>query len=293
MTLDTQPYQENRFTTHDGLLLYFRDYGVRNENIPVICLPGLSRNSRDFDQFAQQIASDSTRPRRAITMDYRGRGLSDHDPKAENYNIVAEAGDVIALMDHLGLPQAHFIGTSRGGLILHIMATFALERISSIIFNDIGPEIELAGLRQIRDYLSAWPEPKSWDQAARALKATHGEGFPVFDNDDWMDMAKAIFSDRKGVISPDYDPALVAPLKTMDLSGPLPDLWEQFELLANIPTLAIRGENSILLSTQTLETMKQRHNCLEICIALGQAHAPILHGHGPEIAVADFLRQRD
>jgi pimeloyl-ACP methyl ester carboxylesterase len=295
MFSNSHAFRESTFRTSDGLSLYYRTYDAEGDGqgLPVICLAGLSRNSRDFHDIATMIASQPEKPRRVIAMDYRGRGKSDWDPKPENYNVLTEARDVVALMDHLGMAGAIFIGTSRGGLILHIMAAFAPDRIAGIVLNDIGPEIELAGMRQIRDYLSAWPEPRNWAQAARALKATHGHGFPAFEAGDWDSMARAIFAEKQGRIVPDYDPALVEPLKTMDLEAPLPDLWPQFDTLSAIPLLAIRGEHSIVLSERTLNEMVLRHPLLIKAMAPGQAHAPVLHRHGMKEVVLDFLQRLD
>lgn len=264
------------FTSDDGLALYGRDYGSGNsERLPIVCLAGLSRNSRDFHQLAMWLALQG---RRVITTDYRGRGLSAWDPNPANYNIGREAQDVVAALRTLGISRAIFIGTSRGGLILHILPAIAPDMIAACVLNDVGPVIEAAGLRLIRDYLVARPEPKDFAQAARALKTTHGADFPVLDDGDWSDMAYAIFRETGGRIVPDYDPALVEPLKTMDMDQPLPDLWQQYQALASIPLLIIRGENSKLLSVDAAREMVDRHGPdIALVTARGQGHAPILH----------------
>ncbi len=278
----------------DGLTLFSRIYGahLKNEALPVVCLSGLSRNSRDFHQLAIQIVTDPVKPRMVICPDYRGRGLSGRDSNPENYNLFRETQDIDNVLQALDITKAHFIGTSRGGLIMHLMPGFGADRIASIILNDIGPEIDLEGMIQIRNVLSARPEPADWQQAARAMKATYAEGFPALDDEDWSDMAAAIFTDRDGSIRPDFDPELVAPLRRMDLSQPPPDLWPQFETLRRYPLLVIRGENSRLLSESTVAEMKKRMPALEVFTAPGQAHAPILHKHGPERVIAAFYRDR-
>jgi pimeloyl-ACP methyl ester carboxylesterase len=264
------------FTSDDGLALYGRDYGSGNSGrLPIVCLAGLSRNSRDFHQLATSLTSQG---RRVITLDYRGRGLSAWDPNPANYNIGREAQDVVAALGTLGISRAIFIGTSRGGLILHILPAFAPNMIAACILNDVGPVLEVAGLRVIRDYLSARPEPKGFAEAARTLKATHGADFPALGDEDWNDMAYAIFRETGGCIAPDYDPALVEPLKTMDMDQPLPDLWQQYQTLASIPVMIVRGENSKLFSTDVAREMVERHGPqIELIMARGQGHAPILH----------------
>lgn len=264
------------FTSDDGIALYGRDYGSGNSGqLPIVCLAGLSRNSRDFHQIATWLAGQG---RRVVTLDYRGRGLSAWDPNPANYNIGREAQDVVIALRTLGIGRAIFIGASRGGLILHILPAVAPDMMAACILNDVGPVIEVAGLRAIRDYLSVRSEPKNFAEAARALKATHGADFPVLDDGDWNDMAHAIFRETGGRIVPDYDPALAEPLKTMDMNQPLPDLWKQYEVLASIPLMIVRGENSKLLSAEIAREMAERHGRqIELITARGQGHVPLLH----------------
>lgn len=276
------------FTTDDGLTLYGREYGGPTAGRPpVVCLAGLSRNSRDFHQLASALAAEN---RRVIVLDYRGRGLSDWDPNPANYNIGREAQDVVLALRTLGIERAIFIGTSRGGLILHVLPVVAPGLIGASVLNDVGPVLETDGLRAIRDYLSARPEPKDFAQAARALRATHGDAFPILDDGGWADMAEAIFRDIGGRIVPDHDPALVEPLRATDFSQKLPDLWQQFEALGATPMMVIRGENSRLLSQATAEEMVRRHGAgAELVIAEGQGHAPVLHVGTLRSAIVGFI----
>lgn len=275
-----------RFNADDGLALHGRVYGDRGDARPVVCLAGLSRNGRDFHSLATILAA---RGRQIVTLDYRGRGLSAWDPNPANYNLLREGQDVLLALAHLGIAEADFIGTSRGGLIAHFLPAMAPGLVRSIVLNDVGPVIEIEGLRRIRDYLSVRPEPKDFAQAARALKATHGDDFSVLADEDWSEMADAIFREIDGRIVPDYDPMLVEPLRTMDLGQSPPDLWQQFASLSPLPLLVIRGENSSLLSAGTVEEMLRRHSGARAVTAAGQGHAPLLHLPGLAKAVADFL----
>jgi pimeloyl-ACP methyl ester carboxylesterase len=284
VTSDFQPFH---VAADDGIALHGRVYGRSNGGPPpVVCLAGLSRNGRDFHQLAGMLAA---RGRRVVTLDYRGRGLSAWDPNPANYNLIREAQDALQALAHLGITEADFVGTSRGGLILHVLPAMAPGLVRSIVLNDVGPVLEIEGLRRIKDYLSARPEPRDFAQAARALKATHGDEFTALDDGDWAEMADAIFRDIGGRIVPDYDPMLVEPLKTMDLGKAPPDLWEQFKGLAAIPLLVVRGENSSLLSVATVEEMLRRHGRAQAITAPGQGHAPLLHLPGIAGRVADFL----
>lgn len=283
----TDGFQPFRFAADDGIELHGRIYGDRHGGPrPIVYLAGLSRNGRDFHRIATLLAK---RGRGVVTLDYRGRGLSAWDPDPAHYNLLREAQDVLQATSHLGIEEADFIGTSRGGLILHLLPAMAPELVRSAVLNDVGPVLEAEGLRRIRDYLSARPEPEDFAEAARQLKAAHGSDFTILTDDDWLEMADAIFRAAGGKIVPDYDPALVEPLRTMDFSQPPPELWEQFQSLSAIPLLIIRGENSSLLSSATVREMLRRHGRARAFTAPGQGHAPLLHLPGPAEAVAEFL----
>lgn len=285
-------YKEHYFQTDDGLKLYLRDYQAKNwthETLPVICLPGLSRNSRDFDKLAQTLSHEYNDSYRVITLDYRGRGNSQWDENKKNYNIIREAQDVAIAMDYLAIPKAHFIGTSRGGLILHILATMKLDAITSIVFNDIGPRIELAGLLEIQEYLSKARLPNDWNEAARMQKMVHGKEFTQLTDDDWQDMAQEIYIEKDGLIKPDFDPWVVESIKTLDETTELPTLWDQFALLYEVPMMTIRGENSTLFSKETLNKMDERHPNHTAITVQDQGHPPLLQSGELPKQIFDFL----
>jgi pimeloyl-ACP methyl ester carboxylesterase len=212
-----------------------------------------------------------------MALDYRGRGLSDRDDNKANYNLAVECGDVIAGCAAFGIDRAIFIGTSRGGLILHLVAAIKPELLAGVILNDIGPVIEPAGLMAIRDYLNRDRKPRSWSEAVDILKENHGAAFPALGLPDWEGMAHAIYREQNGVPVADYDPAIAEQLKTIDFINPLPDLWSQFESLRSTPLLVIKGETSNLLSRETMDEMAKRHPGMVQTLAQGQGHAPLLH----------------
>ncbi|MBN9053569.1 MAG: alpha/beta hydrolase [Shinella sp. 65-6] len=267
------------FPAPDGLRLHARDYAPgAAARLPIVCLPGLSRNARDFHPFALLLSQDAVSPRRVIALDYRGRGLSARDENPANYNVATECRDVIAVCAALGISRAVFVGTSRGGLILHMMAAVQPELIAATVLNDIGPEIEAEGLKEIRDYLSNRAFPATIEAAADALERVHGPSFPALGRTDWLDMADAIYTKTgDGHLIPDHDPALTDQLQAIDFSKPLPTLWPQFDLLPQKPLLVVRGDHSRLFSARTLGRMKMRAPGIETATAEGQGHAPLLH----------------
>lgn len=283
-------FEDFFYPATDGLKLHARIYGEANAGgWPVICLPGLTRNARDFHELALYLSAAAPRRRKVVAFDYRGRGQSEYDPDIAHYNVGVEAGDVLAGLAALGIEEAAFIGTSRGGLIIHVLGALKPAVLKAIVLNDIGPVIENEGLSQIRSYLDRAPKPKTFAEALDAQRRVHGASFPALSDADWRRMVGAIFRDTSTGLVPDFDPALVDTLAGIDFSKPLPDLWPQFDALAAIPALAIRGGNSKLLSAATLEEMENRHPGMEAVTVDGQGHAPFLEtGDLPE-KIAGFL----
>jgi pimeloyl-ACP methyl ester carboxylesterase len=289
----THGFTENFVTTEDGLSLYVRDYGNDRPGVqtrlPVVCLAGLSRNSRDFHELAIHLSRRTLQPRRVITLDYRGRGRSDWDRDSGRYQLPVEAQDVVAICTTLNVDKADFIGTSRGGLILHLLAVSNPTLLNSVVLNDIGPVIELSGLLRIRDYLTATNHVLEWNDAVEHLKHLHGAAFPALKGDDWATMAHAIYRQNGREIVPDYDPALAGTLRDLKADTPFPDLWPLFDRLTTVPLLVIRGERSTILSEDTVKEMIHRHPNAKSVIAKGQGHAPLLHLEEPMQAIEQFL----
>lgn len=289
-------FTEHYFNAPDGLKLYVRDYGseeVRADGrMPVVCLAGLTRNSRDFHELAVLLSSHPEAPRRVVTIDTRGRGNSEWDSDPTHYNVPQETGDVIAGCAALGIDTAAFIGTSRGGLILHVLAVMKPSLIGAVILNDVGPAIGMEGLRLIQSYLGRRAVFSSYDDAVKALKIVHSAAFPAVSDAEWMVFAKATFRETDKGIEPDHDPAIAAAMAGVDLSQPLPELWDQFDLFRAVPLMAIRGENSVLLTRDILDRMAARNPAMEIVSVPGQGHAPILHLNGTGERIKAFLDQR-
>ncbi len=278
------------YTAPDGLRLHARIYGEANSGPwPVVCLPGLTRNARDFHELALYLSQSADHPRKVIAFDYRGRGQSAYDPDIGHYNVGVEAGDVLAGLAALNVEEAAFIGTSRGGLIIHVLGAIRPAALKAIVLNDIGPVIEVAGLAHIQTYLDPAPKPKSRAEAVEAQRIAHGADFPALTEADWELMVTALYRETDEGLLLDFDSRLVETVAGLDLGKPLPDLWPQFEALAAIPLLAIRGANSKLLSVRTLEEMQKRHTGMEAITIDGQGHAPFLETGDLPGAIAAFL----
>ncbi len=277
--MSDQPAYESRFfTSHDGLRLHVRDYGPRETSaLPVVCLAGLSRNSGDFDAVAQSLANGSAgKPRRVVALDYRGRGLSDYDRSWTNYDIMVENRDILDALTATGVHEAVFLGTSRGGLHTMVLTATRPSLIRAAILNDIGPVIEQKGLARIRGYVGKLPQPRSIADAVDLFRTMMSAHFTNLSEQEWETYARLTFEEKDGKLVPRYDPGLGKTLEQIDVEAPLPTLWPQFEGLRNVPVLVIRGENSDLFSTATMDEMARRHPAMETYTVAGQGHAPLL-----------------
>jgi pimeloyl-ACP methyl ester carboxylesterase len=286
------PFHDHSFSAIDGLRLHARIFTPsKKSHGDIICLPGLTRNGRDFHDLALHLAQKAERPKRVIALDARGRGLSEYDSDWQNYNVVTEAGDVLAMLAALGIESADFIGTSRGGILIHLLAAMEPTVLNRIVLNDIGPVIEGEGLMRIKTALERAPKPKDWDDAVKIQRDLYGHEFPALTLRDWDIHARAIYREIKpGNISADFDPKLLKTLESFDPSAPVPDLWIQFGGLAAKPLMVIRGENSKLLSAETVARMKLLHPKMAQVNAMGQGHAPMLWTAGLPEKIAAFLR---
>ncbi len=257
-----------RFATADGLSLYYEDTGTGQ---PLLCLPGLTRNSRDFDFLAPHMTGC-----RLIAMDYRGRGQSDHAPDFNSYSVPQEAQDVVALLDHLELDKVTVLGTSRGGMIAMALAAARADRLAGVILNDVGPEIAPGGIARIMDYVGRAPAAKTLDQAADAMAAMLGPQFPGVERSVWLHMASAQYDQTDTGLALRYDPRLRDALLAQAEAGPPPDLWPLFGALQPLPVGVLRGENSDILSPETLALMQERHPGLIAVTVPDRGHVPLL-----------------
>jgi pimeloyl-ACP methyl ester carboxylesterase len=276
------------FTSKDGLRLHARCYGARaNTATPVVCLPGLTRTAADFEVLAERLSAAG---RRAVALDYRGRGLSAYDPNPANYTVQVELGDVFTVLDALDVRSAIFIGTSRGGILAMMLATVRPQAVAAAILNDIGPVIELSGLLRIQSYVGRLPAPENYADAARILRGLFAAQFPNLSDEDWLGSARRVFKQEGGRLAPTYDARIAETLREISRETVVPDLWPQFDALAQVPVMVIRGVLSDLLSPQTVQAMSARHPDMRVVEVAGQGHAPMLQDEPTLAAIERFVR---
>lgn len=284
------PWRSLFVRAQDGLKLHARVYGAAPDTrLPVVCLPGLTRNAEDFHDLALRLSGDARAPRRVLALDYRGRGLSGHDPDWRRYSVEVEKDDVLAVLAAAGVAEAFVVGTSRGGLIAMALAATRPTLLAGVVLVDIGPVIAAKGLIRIRAALSKTPRPKSWEEAVEVLRRLNDAQFPALDEAGWRKLARGIWREEEGgALVSTYDPALLKTLEALDLEQEPPPLWPLFEALSHVPVLAVRGALSDVLSEATLAEMLERHPRIASHEVPGQGHAPLLDGPVAE-AVAQFI----
>jgi pimeloyl-ACP methyl ester carboxylesterase len=277
-------YRDRHLTVTDGLSLHYRDYQGARGKPPLICLHGLTRNARDFADFAERYS-----PRwRVLALDFRGRGSSSYDPLPARYNPLTYARDVLQLLDQLKIDKAVFVGTSLGGLVMMTIAAMAPERIAASILNDVGPDVDVAGVERILTYVGKDSRFRSWDEAADAIAANYGASFDRYVREDWVKMAKRHCREENGEILFDYDMAIAEPFRA---TGPVPrvDLWPLFEVLGSKPLLVVRGAKSDLLTEATVARMQKVAPHMQLSTVQGVGHAPELNEPEAIAAIDGFL----
>ena len=280
--------------SQDDLRLAARIFDAEpSERLPLLCLPGLSRNSRDFLKLGQYFSGHPDEPRSVVAIDSRGRGLSDADPDWRNYTPAVEAQDVLAATAALGIERAVVVGTSRGGILAMVLGGMRPGLLAGVVLNDIGPVIETGGLVRIKGYLGAKRQVGTWDEAVAAMRHIAGSHFPALSDEDWRAFAQAYFAESGDGLAPQFAENLLQTVAAMDASGESPDLWPQFESLRAIPVLAIRGEMSDLLSEATLSQMAARHPDFEALTVAGQGHPPLLRDEATLERIRAFAARCD
>jgi pimeloyl-ACP methyl ester carboxylesterase len=276
-----------------GLTLHARDYAAASgpARAPVVCIHGLTRNARDFEDLAPRLAA---RGRRVLAVDVRGRGGSGWDPDPARYIVPAYAGDILALLDQLAIARAVFVGTSMGGLITLVLGAARPSAIAAAVLNDIGPEIAPEGLARISAYTGQGAPMADWDEAADYARRINQDAFPHYGPADWMRFARRIFTEKDGRIVLDYDPAIAKALKPPEpkpgeAPPPPPDLWPLFAGLAQHPLLTLRGETSDILSPDIARRMREAAPAMAYTEVEGVGHAPMLDEPQALAAIDAFL----
>lgn len=296
-------YQEHRYQSHDGLSLYYREYGS-GERV-ALCLPGLTRNSKDFHPLASHLAGPAGGSWRVLCPDLRGRGQSQRDPNWKNYLPPTYVQDVWTLLDGLGIPEVVVIGTSLGGLMAMLMADQQPQRLRGVVLNDVGPEITPGSLQRLMAYVGRTPPQPDMQAATAQVRNAYELAFPDMGAEFWSRLSENTWRlNEDGTVEPDFDPAVGDSLrhvaKMMPLLGWLRrlglrrikgsnlDPWDNFRAL-RMPTLLLRGAISDVLSPEITARMRTLKPDLQVVEIPGRGHAPTLDEPLARESIGQFL----
>ena len=276
-------YQDLHWTSTDGVKLHASDYPGDPAAVPVVCLPGLTRNARDYAALAATLAPG----RRVIAVDFRGRGESGQAKDAMSYVPATYADDVRGLLVEAGIERFVAVGTSLGGLVAMLLAGDGVLR--GAVINDVGPEIESAGLQRIRGYVGRGSSCPTWLHAARTVADAHRDIYPSWELDDWLGMAKRLYRvTSAGRIVLDYDLRIAEPFRVL-ATAEGPDMWEALGGLAAVPVLVVRGGRSDVLSADVAARMIERLPQGELVTVPDVGHAPTLSEPAAAAGIARLL----
>lgn len=280
-------FEDGWWQSPDGLRLHYRDYPGGGDRPPILCMPGLTRNARDFEALAERLSPAW----RVICVELRGRGESAHAPEPMTYQPPYYLKDLEALLDALAVERVVLFGTSLGGLLAMMLCATHPTLVAGVLMNDIGPVIEAPGLARIRAYVgkgASWP---TWLHAARAMAETHGGAYPDYDIENWLGMAKRLCRlTATGRIVYDYDLRIAEPMRVPEVVAP-PNLWPVFESVAGRPAVLVHGALSDILSPVTAAAMAAAVRGLELVTVPRIGHAPTLE-EPPCVSAIDRLLAR-
>ncbi|MEP2102967.1 MAG: alpha/beta hydrolase [Parasphingorhabdus sp.] len=285
---DEKIYQDQYWESDDGLKLHYRDYPSAGSKTPIICVPGLTRNIRDFEHLGQWMNGD----RRIVMINLRGRGDSEYAKDSATYSPKSYVADIVKLMDEIALPNAIFFGTSLGGIVTMLMGSMHPDRVAGALLNDIGPEIDQRGLDRIGESVGQGRSFDTWAHAARDLAETSGHIYPDYNLKEWIGFAKKLYRmNSSGRIKLDYDMKISEPFESK--GGGNEAIWKMLESLKDLPTLILRGELSDLFSDATARKMMEILEQGEFVTIARVGHAPSLEEPRSLDAIAALLQRVD
>jgi pimeloyl-ACP methyl ester carboxylesterase len=278
-------------TAQDGLQLHVLEFGSRlSATPPVVCLPGLTRTADDFTTLAGALAAQG---RRVLALDSRGRGRSQFDADPANYSLAVELADLIAVLTALETLPAVLIGSSRGGLLIMLLAAQRPTAIAGAMLNDIGPVIETEGLLRIKGYVGKLPAPRSFEEGVEILRQTSADQFPKLTRADWLAAARRTWRADDGTLVLTYDPRLAEAFAAFTPDAAPPPIWDQFDALADTPLMVIRGANSDILSAETAAAMRAHRTRMVSLEVADQGHTPLLAEADVIARIAAFIASCD
>lgn len=271
----------------EGIKLHYRDYDGPRHKPPILCIPGLTRNARDFEPVAERYAGNW----RVLCVDLRGRGLSEADPDPSRYRPAYYVADLLKLLDQEGIADAVFLGTSLGGICTMLLAATDADRIAGTMLNDIGPEIDQSGIDRIGGYVGREVRFDRWAEAIALLTTRNRAMFPKWGAGEWERFAHRIMHETPDGIRFQYDMRIADNYRAAT-EGPQGASWHLYEALAGRPLLILRGERSDLLSAEVAERMVERlAGDAELVVVPHVGHTPNLEEPEAQAAIDRLLER--
>lgn len=265
-------FEDGYWWSNDGVRLHYRDYAGPADKPALLCIAGLTRNARDFEGLAARFSGDW----RVISVELRGRGESGYAKDSASYVPLTYLQDIERLLSELALERFVAVGTSLGGILTMMLAAAERERLAGAILNDVGPELDPAGLARIRGYVGRAVWYPTWMHAARAVAEANAEVYPDYGVEDWLAMAKRLHRlTQAGRIVLDYDMKIAEPFRLPGNEAG-PDMWGAFATLTDKPLLVVRGERSDILAAPTAQAMVERASNAELVTVPNVGHTPTL-----------------
>ena len=265
----------------------YQDWGHIDDSCPVVCVHGLSRQGRDFDYLAAELAKGG---RRVICPDLAGRGRSGRIQNPDDYSLPQYCSDMNALLASLNVRKVDWVGTSLGGLIGMVMAGFPGSIVRKLVINDIGPYVSATGLRRIGEYIttmpSSFPTIEEGERFYRKVLAPYGK----LADEHWRHLTEHSlqWDEELGRYDVLCDPAIVKAFTTPWFYPSL-DLWKYWEAIS-IPMLVLHGAQSDILSSGLTLEMRRRNGRADVFRFDDCGHVPPLMAADQIKVVTDFLK---
>ena len=289
MTSAAQSERTATYQSSDGLSLFYRDFGdLDSSGTPVICLPGLTRNSRDFVTLARRLSGQ----RRVICPDLRGRGFSAYDPAYQNYTPGIYVKDALTLLEQLGITRFVSIGTSLGGLMTMVLAGNKQAALAGAVLNDVGPVLG-PGIARIQSYTGTAAPVRDWDRAVEQAKFVYGAALPGLSEAEWQAFARRGYREENGAVRLDYDPKIGDAIREATPPAPDADPWPLYMRLKDVPTVVLRGALSDILEQDVFEEMGRRKPDARLVLVPDRGHVPLLDEPEATAAIDALLRDVD
>ena len=280
-------FTDGYYWSRDGLRLHYRDFAGPVDRPALLCIPGLTRNIRDFEGLTGRLAGDW----RIVAVSLRGRGESAYAKDPLSYVPLTYLQDLEVLIGELALTRIVAIGTSLGGLLTMLLSATHSGLLAGAVLNDVGPTIEPGGIERIKSYVGKGGNWPTWMHAARDIAAANAAVYPGYAIADWLRMAKQLCRvTNSGRIVWDYDARIAEPFRLPNGEAGV-DLWPAFDSLGGTPVLSLRGGRSDVLAAATQAEMARRVLTLTAVEVPRVGHAPTLDEPVAVEAIDTFLRQ--